>query len=302
MAASDKPREPKSVTGIPLTIITGLSGAGKSTAMRLLEDLGCYCVDNLPPALIPSFFTLFEHSDSAGLDVVIASDVRSGALFDDFAVTVTALEETGVEFQILYLDSATHVLINRYKEVRRDHPLQQGRSLKDAIEEERRRLEPIRAIAHHIVDTGTLDPAGLREALLARMSGEPGTNAARVRVISFGFKYGAPRDADFVLDVRFLPNPFYEPALQPLTGEDADVYDFVMSDPRADDFFDKVVELLAVPLESFVELGKLTLTVGVGCTGGRHRSVAFARRLAAHFEQAGRQAQLVHRDAAKPQG
>jgi UPF0042 nucleotide-binding protein len=301
MAAADQPREPKSVTGVPLTIITGLSGAGKSTAMRLLEDLGCYCVDNLPPALIPSFFTLFEHSDSAGLDVVIASDVRSGALFDDFADTVTALGETGVEFQILYLDSATHVLINRYKEVRRDHPLHQGRSLEEAIEVERRRLEPIRAIAHHIIDTSTLDPAGLREALLTRMAGGDVSGAARVRVVSFGFKYGAPRDADFVFDVRFLPNPFYEPTLQPLTGEDDAVYEFVMSDPRADDYFGKVVELLTVPLESFVALGKLTLTVGIGCTGGRHRSVAFARRLAAHFERAGRQSQLVHRDAAKPQ-
>jgi UPF0042 nucleotide-binding protein len=289
------------VAGAPLVIITGLSGAGKSTAMRAFEDLGCYCVDNLPPGLIPSFLNLYEHSDSASTGVVIASDVRSGALFDEFLGAVAALEQSGVGFRILFLDCATQKLINRFNEVRRSHPLQTGRSLREAIEEERQRLERIRAIASQIIDTSDLDSAGLREALLLEVAGEDRARVIKLQFVSFGFKYGVPRDADFVLDVRFLPNPFYEPALRPKTGEDPDVLRFVMDGEIAGEFFDRAMGMIELTLDSFVKVGKLTLTVAVGCTGGRHRSVAFARRLADQFGERGFAARALHRDSSIPE-
>jgi UPF0042 nucleotide-binding protein len=289
------------VAGAPLVIITGLSGAGKSTAMRAFEDLGCYCVDNLPPGLIPTFFNLYEHSDSAATGVVIASDVRSGALFDDFAETVASLEQSEVDFKVVYLDCKTQVLLNRFNEVRRSHPLQTGRSLREAIDEERLRLEPIREIATQIIDTSELDARGLREQLVRDVAGLDTARVIRLQFVSFGFKYGVPRDADFVLDVRFLPNPFYEPDLQHQTGEDQAVFDFVMGSDPAADFFDRVAQVIELTLDSFVKVGKLTLTVAVGCTGGRHRSVAFARGLAARFSDQGWKARALHRDVAMPE-
>lgn len=289
------------VDAAPLVIITGLSGAGKSTAMRAFEDLGCYCVDNLPPGLIPVFFNLYEHSDSAATGVVIASDVRSGALFDDFAETVTSLEQAGVRFEILFLDCKTQVLINRFNEVRRSHPLQTGRSLREAIEEERLRLEPIREIATRLIDTSELDARGLREQLVLDATGMDTARAIKLQFVSFGFKFGVPRDADFVLDVRFLPNPFYEPELRHKTGEDQDVFDFVMGSELAGDFFDRIAQVIELTLDSFVKVGKLTLTVAVGCTGGRHRSVAFVRGLTDRFTDKGWKARALHRDAVMPE-
>lgn len=289
------------VAGAPLVIITGLSGAGKSTAMRAFEDLGCYCVDNLPPGLIPTFFNLYQHSDSASTGVVIASDVRSGALFDDFTDTVTSLEQAGVRFRILFLDCKTQQLINRFNEVRRSHPLQSGRSLREAIEVERTRLEPIRAIATQIIDTSDLDAGGLREQLVLSATGQDTARMIELQFVSFGFKYGVPRDADFVLDVRFLPNPFYEPELRHKTGEDQDVSDFVFGSELARDFFERIVAAIELTLDAFVKVGKLTLTVAVGCTGGRHRSVAFARGLAERFGGLGWKARPLHRDATMPE-
>jgi UPF0042 nucleotide-binding protein len=233
--------------------------------------------------------------------VVIASDVRSGALFDDFLGAVAALEQSGVEFKILFLDCKTQKLINRFNEVRRSHPLQTGRSLREAIEEERQRLERIRAIANQIIDTSDLDSAGLREALLLEVAGEDTARVIKLQFVSFGFKFGVPRDADFVIDVRFLPNPFYEPALRPKTGEDPDVFRFVMDGDIAGEFFDRAVAMIELTLDSFVKVGKLTLTVAVGCTGGRHRSVAFARRLADHFGEQGFAARALHRDSSIPE-
>jgi UPF0042 nucleotide-binding protein len=290
------------VAGAPLVIITGLSGAGKSTAMRAYEDLGCYCVDNLPPGLIPSFFNLYEQSGAASAGVVIASDIRSGALFDDFLGAVTSLKQSGLEHRIVFLDCRTQVLINRFNEVRRSHPLQTGRSLREALDEERERLGPIRAIATRIIDTSDLDAGGLREELLFEESDRDPVHVVKLQFVSFGFKYGVPRDADFVIDVRFLPNPFYEPGLRSKTGEDADVFSFVMGSELADQYFEKIVELVALSVEPFVGVGKLTLTIALGCTGGRHRSVAFARRLADHFTEQGFRARALHRDSAMPQG
>jgi RNase adapter protein RapZ len=295
---ADTPIKRKYATGTPLLIITGLSGAGKSTAMRAFEDLGCYCADNLPPELIPSFFDLCERSGAINAGVVIASDVRSGALFDDFVDTARALEEAGVAFGILYLDAATDVLINRFSEVRRAHPLEPRFSIQDAIEEERRLLEPIRAIATHVIDTSALDVARLREAIVQTVAGGA-ASATRLKVMSFGYKYGVPRDADFVFDVRFLPNPFYVPELKDRTGQDPDVFNYVMSQPAAEEFFQKCAALVEMTLDGFVKVGKYNLAVAFGCTGGRHRSVAFAERLASLLSERGHVSRAVHRDAAR---
>jgi len=288
----------KYTTGTPLLIITGLSGAGKSTAMRAFEDLGCYCADNLPPGLIPSFFDLCERSGAINDGVVIASDVRSGALFDDFLDTARELDEAGVAYGILYLDAATDVLINRFSEVRRTHPLEPRFSIQDAIEEERRMLEPIRAIATYVIDTSALDASLLREAIAQTVTGEA-ASSVRLKFLSFGYKYGVPRDADFVFDVRFLPNPFYVPELKDRTGQDAEVLHYVMSQPLAGEYFDKIAQLLELTLDSFVQVGKRNLEVAFGCTGGKHRSVAFAERMAALFSEKGHPSRAVHRDATR---
>ena len=289
----------KYATGTPLLIITGLSGAGKSTAMRAFEDLGCYCADNLPPGLIPSFFDLCERSGAIGAGVVIASDVRSGALFGDFLDTARELVEAGAKYGILYLDAATDVLINRFSEVRRAHPLELPRlSIQDAIEEERRMLEPIRAIATYVIDTSALDAASLREAIVQTVAGDA-ASGVRLKFLSFGYKYGVPRDADFVFDVRFLPNPFYVPELKDRTGQDEEVLRYVMAQPLAATSFEKIAELVELTLDSFVQVGKRNLSVAFGCTGGRHRSVAFAERMAARFTEKGHPSRAVHRDIAR---
>jgi UPF0042 nucleotide-binding protein len=288
----------KHATGTPLLIITGLSGAGKSTAMRAFEDLGCYCADNLPPSLIPSFFDLCERSGAINAGVVIASDVRSGALFGDFLDTARELDDAGIAYGILYLDAATDVLINRFSEVRRAHPLEPRLSIQEAIEEERRMLEPIRAVATYVIDTSALDAARLREAIAQTVGGDA-ASAVRIKFLSFGYKYGVPRDADFVFDVRFLPNPFYVPELKDRTGQDPEVLRYVMSQPLAADYFDRIAALVELTLASFVKVGKRNLAVAFGCTGGKHRSVAFAERMAARFEENGVPSRAVHRDAAR---
>jgi len=296
------PISPTSDLSQKLVIITGLSGAGKSTAMRVFEDLGCYCVDNLPPSLIANFYNLWQQSiASGGAGVVIASDIRSGALFDDFQEAVESLRKENIDFEILYMDAAAHVLVNRFREVRRAHPLQPGLPLKEAVEEERRRLASIRAIATQVIDTSQMNVPRLRDAVLRGVTGDDTSNAIRLHFVSFGFKYGAPRDADFIIDVRFLPNPFYIPQIRQHTGKDKDVYDYVMSFELAETFFKKLVEMISLPLESFVGVGKYSLNVAIGCTGGHHRSVAFVERLAKHFSKTGNKTEISHRDISKPQ-
>jgi UPF0042 nucleotide-binding protein len=288
--------------GVPLIVITGLSGAGKSAAMRALEDLGCFCADNLPPSIIPTFFHLCEQSRIAGTGVVIVSDVRAGALFEDFAETMRTLKNSGIPCELVFLDCNTDTLIRRFKEVRRTHPLQtSGLSMEAAIEEERRRLSPIREIAARVIDTSDLTPQAFRKVLLADLFSKDLSDAAVVHVTSFGFKYGLPKDVDFAFDVRFLPNPFYNKTMKHKTGKDADVYDFVMKNPLADRFFENVCALIDCTLDAFVDKGKTNIVVGIGCTGGRHRSVAFSTRLHQYFQRNGIQTAISHRDIAKPQ-
>ncbi len=300
MSTNTEP-EPK-IAGVPLIIITGLSGAGKSQAMRIMEDLGCFCVDNLPPSLIPTFFHLCVESGTGGTGVAIVSDVRSGALFGDFAATIDSLKSLEIDYELLFLDCTAETLIRRFKEVRRSHPLQmRGQSMEEAIEEERKRLVPIRAFATRVIDTSELLATDLRETLVRNLMGREKAKSVTLEIFSFGFKYGLPRAADFIFDVRFLKNPYYKDDLKDLTGEEQEVYDYVMKDPLAEAFFNAVRQLIELTLDAFVEKGKTTISIGIGCTGGRHRSVAFARRISGYFDTRDAACHLSHRDLGKPQ-
>lgn len=283
-----------------LVIITGLSGAGKSTAMRVFDDLGYYCLDNLPPALIIDFFRLYMKGTGTKKGVAIASDMRSGDLFDDFQNTVSCLDTEAIDFAIVYLDCQTDVLVNRYKEVRRSHPLEPQYSVKQAISEERKRLASTLTLATAVIDTTHATATQLRKTVLKTVIQKDVADVSMVRVISFGFKYGAPLDADYVFDVRFLPNPFYKESLRPQSGEDQAVYDYVMDQKGANHFFESVVQMLDPTFDAFVDVGKFTVNIAFGCTGGRHRSVAFAKRLSAYYRKTGKDVQTYHRDMAHP--
>ena len=283
-----------------LVIITGLSGAGKSTAMRVFDDLGYYCLDNLPPALIMDFYRLYMEGSAQKKGVAIASDMRSGALFDDFNAAVTRLKDESIDFALVYLDCDTDVLMNRFKEVRRTHPLELQYPLRRAIAEERKRLSGTLDLATHVIDTSRYRSSQLRHQVLHTVLQQDKTGVSHIQVISFGFKYGVPRDADFVFDVRFLPNPFYLENLRVLSGEDDDVYDYVMTHDAAELFFQNIVQLIDPTFDAFIDVGKFNVAIAFGCTGGRHRSVAFARRLAAHYENQNRVVQKYHRDITNP--
>ncbi|MBN2802916.1 MAG: RNase adapter RapZ [Deltaproteobacteria bacterium] len=283
-----------------LVIITGLSGAGKSSAMRVFEDLGYYCIDNLPPALILNFYTLYKKGTNANRGVVIASDVRSGALFDDFDKSVANLKKMGIPVEIFYLDCSPEILVNRFKEVRRSHPLEPEFSIKDAIIKEKQLLTPVKNLASKVIDTSAMSSVEFRKKLLSSLLGLDEQQVTKLKFTSFGFKFGTPVDADFIFDVRFLPNPFYIKELKSLTGEDDKVFDYVMNSGQAEEFFKKIVELLNLTFDSFIDVGKFSITVAFGCTGGKHRSVAFARKLTEYYSSLGRPATRSHRDIGNP--
>ncbi|MBN2716622.1 MAG: RNase adapter RapZ [Deltaproteobacteria bacterium] len=283
-----------------LVIITGLSGAGKSTAMRVFDDLGYYCLDNLPPALILDFYRLYMGGSTQKKGVAIASDMRSGTLFDDFTTALHRLNDESIHFALVYLDCETDVLMKRFKEVRRAHPLEPQYTLRRAISEERRRLAATLDLATHVIDTTQCRASQLRQLVLQTVLQRDTNQISHVKVFSFGYKYGVPRDADYVFDVRFLPNPFYLENLRPLTGEDEQVYNYVMNHDAAEQFFQGIVTLINPTFDAFIDVGKFTVAIAFGCTGGHHRSVAFAKRLAAYYGNQNRLVQKYHRDIANP--
>lgn len=280
---------------INLLIITGMSGAGKTVAVQSLEDLGFFCVDNLPSQLIPKFAELIEQSDGKVGKVAVVIDLRGRRFFDSLIESVDALaDHPMIHYQILFLDAGDQTLVRRYKETRRRHPLSTKGSLLNGIQQERRMLEEIKGRAHQIIDTSQLKPAQLKEKIVARFSNEE-QNRLTVTFMSFGFKYGAPIDADLLFDVRFLPNPHYVESLRPLTGKRSEVYEYVMKWAETKQFLHKLVDMLAFLLPHYDREGKTQLVVGIGCTGGKHRSVAIAEYLHHCFaEQA--QTRVNHRD------
>ena len=278
-------------------IISGLSGAGKSKAASFMEDMGYFCVDNLPAPLIPKFAELGMAGTGEYDRVVLVTDVRSGTNFSALFQSLEALKGMKCPYRILYMDASDDVIIKRYKETRRSHPLaEECDSLEGAIALERRMLAPLRERAEFVVDTSDLSTAKLRGELLRLFGRGSQEGAMTVSVTSFGFKHGLPREADLVFDVRFLPNPYYVQELRPRTGLDDGVRDYVFSGGAAGEFLEKLQDLVGFLLPKYVEEGKTALVVAVGCTGGHHRSVAIAHALAAYIRGRGYPVTESHRD------
>ena len=280
-------------------LVTGLSGAGKTSVNRYLEDMGAFCVDNLPPNMMFKMMEAFEQSTINCPLVAMAVDVRSAVFFDAKAVSdlISETRELGYSIESLYLEASDEALVSRYKETRREHPLAgENTSLVDAIAKEREIMQPLRETANYIIDTTTLKPRELKKRLAPIFSGESQSSAIRVELSSFGFKRGLPRQADLVYDVRFLPNPFYIKGLGSHTGLEDDVKTFVLDNPITQEFVTKMEDLLAFLLPHYQEEGKHRLSIAIGCTGGAHRSVAIAERLGEFLREKGYQATVTHRD------
>ncbi len=262
-----------------LVIITGMSGAGKTIAVQSLEDIGYFCVDNLPPVLIPKFAELIEQSHGRINKVALVIDLRGREFFDALSEALKHLREHyTLRYEILYLDATDSILVQRYKESRRRHPLEPNGAPLDGIKQERRLLEELKGLATQVIDTSGLKPADLKSKITARFQSLEDNDFA-INVISFGFKYGIPIDADLIYDVRFLPNPHYVDTLRPNTGQNPDVYDYVMKWSETQVFLAKLLDMLHFLIPQYRKEGKSQLVIGIGCTGGKHRSVAIAEYL-----------------------
>ncbi|RJQ05838.1 MAG: RNase adapter RapZ [Bacillota bacterium] len=277
-------------------IITGLSGAGKTHAKRVLEDMGYFCVDNLPPVLIPSFAELCGKSEGRVNRIALVVDIRGGEFFGELNQALDKLDDMGFIHQVLFLEADDDTLVRRFKEARLRHPLAAETSVEEAIRAERRRLEDIRGRANLIVDTSRLTPAQFREKLLQIFAGDRGISQFTVTFVSFGFKHGLPADADLVFDVRFLPNPQYVDTLRPHDGRGREVADYVLRSPLTQSYLRRLLSFLEFLLPHFVNEGKTQLIVAIGCTGGRHRSVAVVDRLAAVLRSRGHSVLVDHRN------
>jgi UPF0042 nucleotide-binding protein len=278
-------------------IVTGLSGAGRSTAAKCLEDLGFFVVDNLPPELVATMVDLGSRSQGAVTRLAVVMDVRSRAFSTDLTGVIAELERRELQPRILFLEANDNVLIRRFESVRRAHPLQGDGRLSDGITAERSILEPLRDIADLVLDTSERSVPQLRQAIEQAFAlGGMDLPELRATVVSFGFKYGLPADADLVVDVRFLPNPYWIPELRLLTGEDPEVADYVLSQESATEFLDRYVPILQLIGAGYRREGKHYLTLAVGCTGGKHRSVAMSRELVRRLTALGIRATAVHRD------
>ena len=288
-------------------IVTGMSGAGKSFATGALEDLGMYCIDNMPVALISKFAELYAHTGEGGeskrSDVVFGVDVRGESSFEPLLAEVSALKELGYECNVLFMDCSDTVLLNRYKETRRIHPLVALNNIpiSDALAKERQLLERVNECADYRIDTTYLSTQQTREQL-QNLFGKRSKHSLFINVISFGFKNGNVAEADLTFDVRCFPNPHYIPELRPHTGLEAPVREYVMSFPQTIAFLEKLYELIDYLLPLYAEEGKRQLTVAIGCTGGKHRSVAIAEALTTHFKDRGENAVVTHRDILNGKG
>lgn len=276
-------------------VITGMSGAGKTLALRHLEDLGYFCVDNLPPALISKFAELCNQSSGTINKVAVVMDIRGGEFFDSLSEALLFLKTNNYHYEILFLEADEDILIRRYKEVRRQHPLSGEGSILQGITAEREKLSQLRQRANLVIDTTALTPQQLRGKLQEHYAAPGWEQHLSVRVLSFGFKHGLPLDADLVFDVRFLPNPHYIPELRPHPGTAEDVREYVLKWPVAQEFLTRIVDLIEWLIPHYIEEGKNSLVIAIGCTGGRHRSVVIASQLRDRL-QAKHELYLEHRD------
>jgi len=279
-----------------LVLVSGISGAGKTLALQTLEDIGYFCIDNLPPSMLGAL----RERVATGQRVAVVVDTRANEPLEDAEQTVLQMRAEGVPIEVLFLDCADEVLVRRFKETRRPHPLANREpSLPKAIRSERALLAPLKAIADYTLDTTLFKPQDLRDAIRQRYADEKAHSSLRVRIVSFGFKYGVPADADLVFDVRFLRNPHYVPHLKPKPGTDAAVRAYVLGDAETQEFLEMMRNFLAYLLPRYEREGKAYLTVGIGCTGGRHRSVVLSEALAQWFAERGYRATVEHRDLAQ---
>ena len=281
-------------------IVTGLSGAGKTACVRYLEDKGSFCMDNIPPMLLPKLLEAFDTAMTRWNTVTIAVDIRSGEFFDAHAVAqmIRELSRSGHSMETIFMEASDDTLVARYKETRREHPLcAEGLTLTEAIAEERLRLQPLRETADYVIDTTGISARAIKKKLDASLKNtEDSEPPIRAEVMSFGFKRGLPRQADLVLDVRFLPNPYYIESMCRHTGLDPDVREFVMEHPVTKEFMKKWTDMLAFLIPCYREEGKHRLVIAVGCTGGVHRSVTIAEAIGAFLREMGLPAEINHRD------
>ena len=282
---------------LQLVIITGMSGAGKTVAIQSFEDMGYFCIDNMPPNLIPKFWELMKESGKV-TKMALVVDLRSRSFFEEIQNMLVEIENTDfIDTSILFLDASDEELVARYKETRRTHPMAMNGLVTEGIRKERAILNDLKMQASVIIDTTTLTPRQLREKINQTFKTK-GDQGFRIEFVSFGFKYGLPIDSDIVMDVRFLPNPHYIPELRPLTGKDQPVYDYVMSFDETELFYNKFLDLLQTVLPGYIKEGKSSLTIAIGCTGGQHRSVALTERLSGALKE-NYKVNVTHRDKDK---
>lgn len=282
---------------IRLVIVTGMSGAGKTQAIKYLEDMGYFCVDNLPPALMPKMAELCVQSEGKLNRLALGVDIRGGQFFDQIFTALGEMEQEGFPYQILFMDASDETLVKRYKESRRRHPLGQHGRLLEGIRRERRQMQELRGRASKIIDTSTLKVSELRRDLSDFFAQEQEGPGMHINLVSFGFKHGGVLDADLVFDVRFLPNPHYVQDLQALTGEAPEVQDYVMKWSVTQQFFKRLTSLIGFLLPQYLAEGKSQLTIAIGCTGGQHRSVCLACKMADWIRERGFSVSVEHRDS-----
>jgi UPF0042 nucleotide-binding protein len=294
-APARPPDDPPHIVAPGFTILTGLSGAGRSEAAHCLEDLGFFVVDNLPPALLPKMAELASRPGGP-TRVAIVVDARGGVFFGELAKALEELRGLRVEFRIVFLEAGDQDLVNRYEATRRRHPLAPADRVVEGIRKERHMMEQLRGSADLVIDTSGLTPHELRDRIREAFHDAPPEDGLQVSVVSFGFKFGAPRDADLVFDVRFLPNPHWVEVLRPLPGTDPGVAEYVRSRPEYGEFIERLHALLSTVVPGYVKEGKSYLTVAIGCTGGHHRSVVVAEELGEWFRDQGLSVAVNHRD------
>ena len=282
-----------------LVILTGMSGAGKSTALKMMEDIGFYCVDNLPIPLIEKFIELADLRNTELQKVAVGVDIRSGQALEDLQDILDHLRGEGKEFDVLFLDAEDGVLVKRYKETRRTHPLSGGERVDRGIAEERVRMEFLKKQADYILDTSNMLTRELKTELEKIFVQNQSYRNLFITIVSFGFKYGIPTDSDLVFDVRFLPNPYYDPEMRTMTGLDKKVSDFVLDHPKTQEFWKAWTQLLDTVMPGYIAEGKPQLSIAIGCTGGQHRSVAIAEATARYLEGAQYHVSISHRDLSR---
>lgn len=279
---------------IELIVISGISGAGKSTALRAVEDLGYYCMDNIPPQLLTTFVQLYVQTKSAPSKAAVVLDIRTREFFEDISLELEKLKKLGVDYKLIFLEAADETVVNRYQEMRRPHPLAADGNILDGLKEERKKLQAIKKLADYIIDTSRMNNYKLRAEINNIL--ELGSSQMQVSIVSFGFKNGILLDADYVFDIRFIPNPYYIKELKPQSGKDLAVKDYVFSFDDTKIFMDKIEDLIKFVVPRYIKEGRLQLTVGIGCTGGRHRSVALSEELKNRLKDEDIKVVVDHRD------